>query len=362
MESLNKNILIVSPESWQHIFVSKHHYAVHLAKRGNQVYFLNPPSQSVGLLNSEYKGVFEMNYKGFWAGLRFLPGFLQRININKVFLTIEKVAGVQFDIIWSFDNSVFFDFKGIPKRTFKICHIVDLNQNFQFVKAAKSADICFTPSTIILKKLLSSNANSHFINHGLSVDYEEAVFKLPGTGGLKALYFGNLTMPYLDWEIIEQAGEENQDVDFIFIGSNPDNCDLSINPMHVAKERLHALDNFYFLPKVKSRMLLGYMKSADVLMVAYQQKFHMDQSNPHKMMEYLFSGKPIVATFTEEYQQYRDAIQMSDDNSYWPILFSETVKNIGFWTDTVMSERRKQIALSNTYDYQLDKIFKLING
>ena len=35
----DKSILIVSPEPWAHLFVSKHHYAVHLAQRGNKVFF-----------------------------------------------------------------------------------------------------------------------------------------------------------------------------------------------------------------------------------------------------------------------------------------------------------------------------------
>ncbi len=41
-----KTILLISPESWGKSFVSKHHYAVELAKKGNIVYFLNPPSDT----------------------------------------------------------------------------------------------------------------------------------------------------------------------------------------------------------------------------------------------------------------------------------------------------------------------------
>ena len=40
-----KTILILSPQSWGKMFVSKHHYAIGLAKKGAVVYFLNPPDQ-----------------------------------------------------------------------------------------------------------------------------------------------------------------------------------------------------------------------------------------------------------------------------------------------------------------------------
>ena len=37
----NKTILLISPETWGPVKVSKHHYANYLAK-ANQVYFFNP--------------------------------------------------------------------------------------------------------------------------------------------------------------------------------------------------------------------------------------------------------------------------------------------------------------------------------
>ena len=38
-----KTIIILSPQNWGTMFLSKHHYAVELAKLGNKVYFINPP-------------------------------------------------------------------------------------------------------------------------------------------------------------------------------------------------------------------------------------------------------------------------------------------------------------------------------
>ena len=47
MSLKDKVILIISPQPWYQLFVSKHHYAIELAKYGNTVYFLNPPDASL---------------------------------------------------------------------------------------------------------------------------------------------------------------------------------------------------------------------------------------------------------------------------------------------------------------------------
>ena len=110
MNLTNKNILLISPEPWDHIFVSKHHYAVHLAKRGNKVFFLNPPVSKSGVACTAFAEVFEVNYSGFPIGVRFYPLFMQKVIMARVYQTIEKLCSAVFDVVWSFDNSVFFDF------------------------------------------------------------------------------------------------------------------------------------------------------------------------------------------------------------------------------------------------------------
>jgi hypothetical protein len=43
----NKTILVISPNNWGTMHISKHHYAIELARLGNSVYFLNPPNQEI---------------------------------------------------------------------------------------------------------------------------------------------------------------------------------------------------------------------------------------------------------------------------------------------------------------------------
>ena len=131
MRLSGKTILLVSPEPWDHLFVSKHHYAIHLAQKGNKVYFLNPPGKKTSLIKSEQEGLNVISYKGFPRGMRYFPSFLSKWINRRAFNRLESIAGVDFDIIWSFDNSVFYQMDALPENVFRISHIVDINMDFK---------------------------------------------------------------------------------------------------------------------------------------------------------------------------------------------------------------------------------------
>jgi hypothetical protein len=217
MRLRNKNILLISPESWDHIFVSKHHYAIWLAKKRNSVYFLNPPGRSCSVTKTIYDNIYEIHYAGFLRGLRKFPGILRKWITRRKYQKIEKLAGVKFDVVWSFDNSVFYDFGALPDSVLKISHIVDYNQDFQSAHAARSADICLCVAEVIRKRLLSYNKNTHKIQHGFN-PVESPCLSLPGPNKIKAVYAGNLSIPFIDWEILVDVIKKQPDVDFIFIG------------------------------------------------------------------------------------------------------------------------------------------------
>lgn len=356
MQLVNKNILLISPEPWNHIFVSKHHYATHLAVRGNKVYFLNPPSKISGCTETEYESVFSVNYKGFIRGLRFFPTFLQRCFIRKKFEQLQKLCQVKFDIVWSFDNSVFFDFSALPKEVYSISHIVDLNQDFEFENAAKTADICFGVCQPILKKLLKCNVDSYFINHGFNNPPEDVnKVILPGENKIKAFYGGNLDIKYLDWGLIEKLIDYFKHVDFIFAGPWKN---IEIKNKYLRKE------NFFYLGVINSNEIKKFYSFSDILLILYLYKEFKDQlSNTHKMMEYLGSGKVITATWIEEYSRLVESglIKMSQTHEQFMENFNEVKNNLDYWNSEELASKREAYALNNTYAKQIEKIEQLLS-
>lgn len=353
MKLIDKTILLISPEPWGHIFVSKHHYAVHLGKRGNKVFFLNPPSTENKIEQTDYANVWSVHYNGFPKGMRFYPSFLQRLITKSRFNALRKLCDSSFDIVWSFDNSVFYNFEALPKKVFCISHIVDLNQNFQTRKAAASADLCIGVIPQLVERLKKYNTNTHLITHGVQEfpDNLEAI-ELPGQNEIKALYAGNMTMPHIDWKVLYLTASNHSTVDFVFVGSNWNHVRNSF------KLQLQQLNNVYALNAVSAEQLPGYLRSASILLLTYTPEYSNTYASPHKMMEYLGSGKVIVATQTPDYRDLADnfLISMTNNNDDFIEFFKDVLVNLSTWNSDDKKKLRISYALKNTYVKHVERI------
>ena len=353
---VNKNILLISPEPWNHIFVSKHHYATHLAKLGNKVFFLNPPTKSNAVLDTEFENVYSVTYTGFVKGLRFFPGSIQKYWIRKKFNFLQDLCGVKFDIIWSFDNSVFFDFSALPKKILKISHIVDYSQDFQTKRAAKTADFNFCTSEKILERLQKYNSNSFKIHHGYHMTKVKLV-KLPGHQEIKAVYAGNLSIQFIDWTTLLLCVKKNPHIDFCFIGPGADSIFIEEYINELSK-----MENCYFINQLSSEDLQSHYASADLLLLCYKEGFQSQLANPHKVMEYLGSGKIVVATPTEEYRTNNLLVAMPLLNSEYPELLRNVSENLDTYNNPILFKQRIAFALENTYENQIQKIENIISS
>lgn len=343
-----KTILLISPESWSHLFVSKHHYAITLAEQNN-VYFLNPPSTGLSISPSAYKNLWIVNYTPFIKGLRFFPGFVQTFLMKRKFKRIERLASTQFDCIWSFDNSLFFNFSFLSKKILKISHIVDYSQNFQFLMASATADICFGVSQNIVDRLKKYNKNSFLIPHGISLskNYFQKVVEIPGQNSVKAVYAGNLESKYIDKEILFSLVEIHQNVDFIFLG--PGGLEWPRKP------------NTFYLGVIDRMQLPHFLERADVLLLLYDAEKYPEQlTNSHKVLEYLNSGKVIVGCLISDYANKPGLVEMSLKKSETLTLFNRVVTNLDYYNNNEAMTRRRDFAAANTYTERIKEIEVLI--
>ncbi len=351
----NRNVLLISPEPWDHIFVSKHHYAVHLAALRNTVYFVNPPSSSQRISKTNYSNLHIIDYTGFVKGLRFFPVGLQRLIIRRKFELFQHLAQTQFDVVWSFDNSVFFDFSALPKGVLCISHIVDLNQDFQTKQAASTATICLACSDVIVKKLRQYQNRTFKINHGVNIMPEEPKPELRTNQRPLAVYAGNLSIPYIDWALIKEGIETLPNVDFLFFGPYKEDSPFIIE--------LKQFSNVNFKGVVSANNLQAEYLRADVLLIAYKAEEFADQvSNPHKMMEYLMSGRVIVATFTREYSEEANRellVMASHRNEFVPSL-KRVIKDLAYWNNSALQGERRAFARDNSYAKQIERIEEII--
>jgi len=373
----NKTILLISPNKWGKMTVSKHHYAMELAKRGNTVYFLNPPNLTKNHFEiTELKeNLYLIDYKPIYRAERFLPKFmfvfLVRLQIKYLFWKINK----PIDVLWSFSASIFTNLSWF-KAKLKLFHPVDQLETTKEINIAKNANIVFSVSEIILDKLKEYRYKSFFINHGLSHEFvdlaKERLLKIASTikteNKVKVAYVGNLLLKSLDRKICKKIIEQNPDIDFNFYGAfkfSDSNLSGYIDNTTIDFIKFLELSpNVILKGSTPSKEIANHLADFDVLLVLINsQKDYNKGSNSHKIIEYLSTGKVIVSNHLSTYKNQRELIKMVDEmhNEKLPELFKTVINNLEYYNNPELQRKRIKYALENTYEKQIIRIKQYIS-
>jgi hypothetical protein len=358
-----KSILLISPEKWGDVFVSKHHYARSLAERGNNVFFLNPPTYEWKFLRLSDRLTI-IDYPGFIKGINHLPGSFRRFLYRRKYSQAQLMLNTRFDVVWSFDSSVFYDFDFLPNDVLKIYHLVDLNQNFRNEIGASTSNVCFCTTELIRQRLIPFQPNVFKVHHGVQSSVTPknfAPYEPPGINSIKIGYIGNLTSKYTDWETLYATAFANLNADFIFVGPEGSSNISQSSHEHMYKERIKTLPNVFFRPPVQSSEIPSFLGQVDIVLVCYKAEFWKESASPHKVMEYICSGKVIVATYTDEYKYYPGLLEMTEKNSELPDLVGKVIRELDFYNSPKKLQQRRNFADDNAYAKQLDRIEEILN-
>ncbi len=346
----SKVILIVSPEPWDHIFVSKHHYASILSKMGNSVFFLEP-SGDIDHIQKANDYLWIIRQARRFKGIRYLPIVFQGLLFKMQFRSIERKISRKIDIIWNFDPSRFFQLSNL-RGILKIAHIVDLNQVFQRHILCRTSDVVLCSSHLLKRELSKFNSNTFFIHHGYNlVNLRRKKYH---NKRVQAYYIGNLSYRYLDWDTILETVIQNPEVDFHFIGPQKVGANQNSPP-----SKILGLGNAKFYLPIPANEIPIKLQCADLLFLVYREDSRSQMGNPHKMMEYLGSGKPIISTYTQEFSNL-DYIEMVENNDEFPSKFHNLAQNIKQQTKKELENKRIQFAMDNSYEKQILRIEALI--
>jgi len=344
LQFLNKKrILVISPEPWDHIPVSKHHYSKELANLDNEVYFLNPPSQSNKVTRApDNENINVVDYKGI-PGLNRLPSVLRNF-LNKILLRrIFRLAGGEFDVVWTFDPFRFQELN-LFKTSAKIYHAVDIHRSPLERQLTNSCHLILSVSEMILARFNGVNTPTVKINHGLAQHFLSEI-KTDNTTSwnkrLKVGYVGNLDNWCIDKRTLLTIVNNHPEVDFHFIGPFKKDSVLGWE----LKTTAHAS----LIGKVSSSTLPKYLNQCDLFLMCYDGSSKEVNSNHHKIMEYLATGKPVVMNYTDEYNDKRDMVIMADDNRELPMLFSKVIRQIEDFNAIEVKAKRIAFAESNSY-------------
>jgi glycosyltransferase involved in cell wall biosynthesis len=373
----NKNVLIISPELWGEMKISKHHYAITLAKHGANVYFLNRNLKNTGnkIINLESSGyenltIVKFKAKLFWW-LKFkapkLFNFVLKIVFSKI---INAIGGI--DVVIDFDLNNHFKFTWYNKTTTKIFFPVD-EPPFNVGNIGQNADYTFSITKEILEKFKQIKSPQFLLQHGINENFiSEPSVKKYDLGLIHVGYAGNLFRQDIDTDIFVEIIKNNQNCIFHFWG-NIDPKIGNLSPIYnvgyytnfINQLKLH--NNVILHGVVEFDLLADAYKTIDVFINCYNiLKDQSKGTNYHKLMEYLSTGKVVVSNNTTSYNTFGDDFivmcKSRTDNLEMPDLFFKVVNNLSYYNSEFLQKQRINFAKDNTYSSNIAKIEQFISS
>ena len=369
---INKKILIFSPQPWNFLYISKHHYALELAKQ-NDVWFISAPEKDMGLGNFEEEISTQPRLKVIHYRLpvsdlvkfhmKPVYKWLIGLFVKKSFL---KVKG-GFDACIDFGCYSLFDSQDFVKASVKIFFPVDHFDHVRFTN--RGAQYLFTVSDVIKEKFSQAGINCHFINHGLSEEFAtlakerlNILYEWKEGNVLKVGYTGNLFSHFLDINLFKKLIIENPDVEFHLFGG-----------FDYGESNSVLMEWLSFLQNSSNVKLLGFLRpgelakalqNMDALVLCYKPDYkNYFGENTHKMLEYLSTGKAIISTHITLYanSEFIEMTNLGQDEDL-PVLFRQSLKNLKTLNSQELYKKRISFALNNTYAHQIERIGAIIAG
>lgn len=375
-ELTNKKILIISPQPFEGLYVSKQHYAIELARRGNTIYFLEPSlSQGKEFIQiemlAECPSIKIIRYKAFFSlnlrfHLRFLFDWLMQLQVKKILKNINE----ELDIVWSFDTNLYASLSWFGAKV-RVYHVVDPVKFKHQQLLGTSADIILGVSERILRSFPEVNVPKHFINHGITGAYHQLARDFLESGVpqksdqvVRVGYIGNLLRGPFNYPVFQKIISNHPSLQFHFWGSDQISGDSSAESIAFVRF-LKEHTNVFLHGLKKPAELVNSLRTMDAFLLAY--KFiegESDQSNSHKILEYLSTGKVVISSFVETYKGMDPLICMTEENKddALPALFNKVINELNFYNNLSQQEKRIKLALANDYNTHINKIENLIKN
>lgn len=374
----NKTVYLLSSDRWGTMRVSKHHYALELAEKGNKVFFVEPPDlNNKGIKvtpSDENESLFIVSYRPVYRGKQYLPHFFYRSLLHWQVHLLKEAIGEKPDIVWCFAPYLFLNLNWF-KASVNIFFGSDLFHHNILPEEVLRANICFGVSDTITKQLQQSGKPTYFINHGLSKHFVEGakkqLIRFSTTNVQRAEkiivgYVGNLLMEAPDRTTMRTVIASNKDIKFVFWGQYENKGNF------VAFDKPEVFEFIDFLKSQPNVVLRGAVhpaklneeiKEVDMFWLCWQLNHSelWDGSNSHKLLEYFSTGKPVVSHYMSTYKD-NELIDMLPvkDNSKYPALFLKVLDRVKQGEPFGIQQKRIQFAVNNTYNAQILNIEGLI--
>lgn len=309
-------VLLISPQHWGTMRVTKHHYAIELAKLGHEVFFLEPTeaswawnASSFDISDSDAEGVKILCQKiNIPYNVKFHSKSLYDVFIKRHIKTLEKQFG-PFDLVWSFDLTNAMPLRFFSKESKKIFFAADWPQVSDAVKAAEEASVLVSVAQEILDQYPNKPSTKKLlIDHGVAECFIEAgkqAFVKTDTQ-IRIGMSGNFLRPDIDRPVLLEIIKTHSDLLFECFGAyETKKSNLGGASDHETEQFIDTLKqapNVLLHGMVSPEALAKELRRMDAFLICYDvEKDQSKGTNYHKIMEYLAFRRPIVSNYVSVY-------------------------------------------------------------
>lgn len=371
MEFSEKTIVILSPKAWGVDSPARQLYARFLARRGNQVYFVNPPSQFNSVTpQTEEANLFVVDYRlpkpifGLWGNSSELSQAKR----------ILKLIAKPIDLLFSFHCSAFGDLSvfGAQKSIFYLEEWQEKAEHAQAVM--RTADLVLALSSPLLASLPEGKAKKMRFEHALHpafITAEKRSERIRAntqftTGRLRCGYVGNLQNEFIATELFQQLIRQHPTVEFHMIGPFVKNSNLALEGNKTWEdpfvEYLMGSPNVRMYGSLMRKRMTELVQTMDLFLVCYDSEQFADKvANPQKVLEYLSTGNLVVASPTADYQDRQDLLVMAEKLEDLPERFAQSLKKVEQLNKPALKAKRLAFAQQFQYEQQLEKIAQFLD-
>ncbi len=325
MELRGKRILILSPEPWNGLHMSKHHVSQALVARGARVVFLDPPvKRAKGIALEEVQGVTVARYEHYFRGVNRMPKAINQWYYKQLIGRIAERTGGPFDILWCFDTS---RMQWFPEGVgYKLLYLADYDILYLGQGLIPTADLVLTTCQVVADEVApKTRARTINIGHALDRRWFEGIAQLadrPSRMPRNVVFAGQLAIRYNDLDGFLAIASQHPELQFTFIGPyDPNFPDPAFN-------KLRSLKNVVFTGLISKDALVPAVRAADILLFGFRSgQFARERANPHKVLEYLSSGNVIVGSYTLEYKDRPDLFNMAPQGGDLAAAFDHALQH-----------------------------------
>lgn len=381
MKFTGKDIIIVGQQPWDvDIGSNCKNIALELSKY-NRVLYVNAPldritkmrygndpkiKKRVKIIKSKQNGLEKVKENIWvlypevliesinWIRISSLFSFFNLINNKRFAKTIIRAkAALNFvDFILFNDNDIFrsFHLKELLKPDLAVYYIRDFMIATPYwkrhgkklePKLIKKSDLVLSNSEFLKRYSEKYNPNSYYVAQGCDFDLirdskrvcpeDMSHVDSPVIG-----YFGALTSLRLDIELIQRIAEVFPMCSIVLAGPQDDVFE---------KSNLHSFSNVFFLGAKDPSEIFNYINRFDVCINPQLVNELTIGNYPRKIDEYLALGKPIVATWTETMESFKDFVYLAKKPEEFLVSIQKALKE----NSERKQRAREEFALSHSW-------------